>query len=76
MACIDFLQLLKKFANRKGEYSMSWLTEMKKASKSNAGCGIMIAALFVVPGIFAIILGEQGVFWGILFLGIAAAIAV
>ena len=54
---------------------MSWFAEIKKASKSNAGCGLMFAALFVVPGILAITLGEQGIIWGILFLGIAALIA-
>jgi len=54
---------------------MSWLAEMKKVSQSNAGCGFMVAALIVVPGILAIILGEQGILWGILFLGLAALIA-
>lgn len=53
---------------------MSWFAEIKKASKSNAGCGLMFAALFVVPGILAITLGEQGIIWGILFLGLAALI--
>lgn len=54
---------------------MTWLAEIKKASKSNAGCGLMFAALFVVPGILAITLGDQGIIWGILFLGLAALIA-
>lgn len=54
---------------------MSWFSEIKKASKSSAGCGIMFAALFLVPGILAITLGEQGIIWGILFFGLAALIA-
>jgi hypothetical protein len=54
---------------------MTWLAEIKKASKSNAGCGLMFAALFVVPGILAITLGDRGIIWGILFLGLAALIA-
>lgn len=48
---------------------MSWLAEMKKAPQSNIGFGIMVAALFVVPGILAIILGEQGKSGGFYSLG-------
>ena len=53
---------------------MSWFAEIKKASKSNAGCGFMLSLVFVVPGIMAIVIGDEGIIWGIVLLGLAALI--